>query len=202
MALTLLQAMGLILGGKTFVRMLTVRHYEKEKSLTNEANMFTLRFTIQKGSSQKDLWTSHLPFVPQVKEFGCRSFSLLFDDIETEMCPADKQAFTSFAHAQVAITNAVYQHLGEPETFLFCPTGRPAVATSNWLQYWSRCTHLSPFSIFHACSVLTTSDYCAVMCTPTVSQSYYLHTVGEQLLPGIDILWTGEAALKQKWTCV
>lgn len=55
MALTLLQAMGLILGGKTFVRMLTVRHYEKEKSLTNEANMFTLRFTIQKGSSQKDL---------------------------------------------------------------------------------------------------------------------------------------------------
>lgn len=61
--------------------------------------------------------------VPQVKEFGCRSFSLLFDDIETEMCPADKQAFSSFAHAQVAITNAVYQHLGEPETFLFCPTG-------------------------------------------------------------------------------
>lgn len=62
-------------------------------------------------------------FVPQVKEFGCSSFSLLFDDIETEMCPADKQAFSTFAHAQVAITNAVYQHLGEPETFLFCPTG-------------------------------------------------------------------------------
>uniref|UniRef100_A0A3Q3WMD2 GH84 domain-containing protein n=1 Tax=Mola mola TaxID=94237 RepID=A0A3Q3WMD2_MOLML len=59
----------------------------------------------------------------QVKEFGCRSFSLLFDDIECEMCAADKQAFSSFAHAQVAITNEVYQHLGEPETFLFCPTG-------------------------------------------------------------------------------
>lgn len=59
-----------------------------------------------------------------MKELGCRSFSLLFDDIETEMCPADKQAFSSFAHAQVAITNAVYQHLGEPETFLFCPTGQ------------------------------------------------------------------------------
>ncbi|TMS23079.1 Protein O-GlcNAcase [Larimichthys crocea] len=99
----------------------------------------------------------------QVKEFGCRSFSLLFDDIETEMCPADKQAFASFAHAQVAITNAVYQHLGEPETFLFCPT-----------------------------------DYCAVMCTPTVSQSYYLHTVGEQLLPGIDILWTGPKVVSNK----
>uniref|UniRef100_A0A7N6FFZ2 GH84 domain-containing protein n=1 Tax=Anabas testudineus TaxID=64144 RepID=A0A7N6FFZ2_ANATE len=93
----------------------------------------------------------------QVKEFGCRSFSLLFDDIETEMCPADKQTFSSFAHAQVAITNEVYQHLGEPETFLFCPT-----------------------------------DYCAAFCTPSVPQSSYLHTVGEKLLPGIDILWTGE----------
>ncbi|KAM6941379.1 protein O-GlcNAcase [Lycodopsis pacificus] len=92
----------------------------------------------------------------QVRHFGCRSFSLLFDDIETEMCAADKQAFSSFAHAQVAITNAVYQHLGDPETFLFCPT-----------------------------------DYCAAFCTPNVSQSSYLHTVGEKLLPGIDVLWTG-----------
>lgn len=39
------------------------------------------------------------------------------------MCPADKRAFSSFAHAQAAITNAVYEHLGEPEIFLFCPTG-------------------------------------------------------------------------------
>lgn len=65
-------------------------------------------------------WTSLLA---QVKEFGCSSFSLLFDDIEAEMCPADKQAFSSFAHAQVDVTNAVYRHLGEPATFLFCPTG-------------------------------------------------------------------------------
>lgn len=70
-----------------------------------------------------------------MKELGCTSFSLLFDDIETEMCPADKQTFSSFAHAQVAITNAVYQHLGEPETFLFCPTGQavgsPKTATKR-----------------------------------------------------------------------
>ncbi|XP_068177052.1 protein O-GlcNAcase [Antennarius striatus] len=99
----------------------------------------------------------------QVKSFGCRSFSLLFDDIETEMCPADKQAFSSFAHAQVAITNSVYQHLGEPETFLFCPT-----------------------------------DYCDAFCTPSVSQSSYLHIVGEELLPGIDILWTGPKVVSHK----
>ncbi|XP_068448448.1 protein O-GlcNAcase [Clinocottus analis] len=99
----------------------------------------------------------------QVRQFGCRSFSLLFDDIETDMCPADKKAFSSFAHAQVAITNAVYQHLGDPETFLFCPT-----------------------------------DYCAAFCTPNVSQSSYLHTVGEKLLPGIDVLWTGPKVVSHK----
>lgn len=39
------------------------------------------------------------------------------------MCPADKEVFSSFAHAQVSITNEIYQYLSEPETFLFCPTG-------------------------------------------------------------------------------
>nr|XP_057902148.1 protein O-GlcNAcase [Doryrhamphus excisus] len=99
----------------------------------------------------------------QVRDFGCTSFSLLFDDIETEMCPTDKQAFSSFAHAQVAITNEVFQHLGEPETFLFCPT-----------------------------------DYCAAFCTPNVSQSSYLHTVGDKLLPGVDVLWTGPKVVSHK----
>ncbi|XP_032418278.1 protein O-GlcNAcase [Xiphophorus hellerii] len=99
----------------------------------------------------------------QVKEFGCRSFSLLFDDIETEMCPADKQAFSSFAHAQVAITNEVYQHLRDAKTFLFCPT-----------------------------------NYCAAFCNPNVPQSSYLQTVGEKLLPGIDILWTGPKVVSNK----
>ncbi|XP_029949313.1 protein O-GlcNAcase isoform X2 [Salarias fasciatus] len=99
----------------------------------------------------------------QVKGFGCSSFSLLFDDIEPEMCPADRQAFSSFAHAQVAITNEVYRHLGEPESFLFCPT-----------------------------------DYCGLFCTPSVSQSSYLHTVGEKLLPGIDILWTGPKVVSHR----
>lgn len=72
--------------------------------------------------------------VRQVKQFGCRSFSLLFDDIEREMCPADQKAFSSFAQAQAVVTNAVYQHLGEPETFLFCPTGGAAsgCCPDNW----------------------------------------------------------------------
>uniref|UniRef100_A0AAQ5X0R5 Protein O-GlcNAcase n=1 Tax=Amphiprion ocellaris TaxID=80972 RepID=A0AAQ5X0R5_AMPOC len=92
----------------------------------------------------------------QVSHFGCKSFALLFDDIDHNMCPADKEVFSSFAHAQVSITNEIYQYLGEPETFLFCPT-----------------------------------EYCGTFCYPSVSQSPYLHTVGEKLLPGIDVLWTG-----------
>ncbi|XP_054840197.1 protein O-GlcNAcase isoform X2 [Eublepharis macularius] len=59
----------------------------------------------------------------QVSQFGCRSFALLFDDIDHNMCAADKEVFSSFAHAQISITNEIYQYLGEPETFLFCPTG-------------------------------------------------------------------------------
>lgn len=35
------------------------------------------------------------------------------------------------------------------------------------------------------------AEYCGTFCYPNVSQSPYLHTVGEKLLPGIDILWTG-----------
>lgn len=122
----------------------------------------------------------------QVKEFGCTSFSLLFDDIETEMCPADKQAFSSFAHAQVAVANEVFQHLGEPEIFLFCPTGESAFRAST-----------NVYKLSHAISMVfcfVFSDYCAAFCTPSVSQSSYLHTVGEKLLPGIDILWTGKNA--------
>ncbi|XP_051957637.1 protein O-GlcNAcase [Xyrauchen texanus] len=76
----------------------------------------------------------------QVCEFGCRSFALLFDDIETEMCAADKEAFSSFAEAQVSVTNEVFRHLEEPEIFLFCPTDycaafcTPSVPLSSYLN--------------------------------------------------------------------
>ncbi|CAN0090921.1 unnamed protein product [Lampetra planeri] len=92
----------------------------------------------------------------QVSQFGCRGFALLFDDIDQNMCPADKEVFTSFAYAQVSVTNEVYQHLGEPASFMFCPT-----------------------------------EYCGSLCYPNPAQSPYLQTVGEKLLPNIDVLWTG-----------
>ncbi|MEQ2255354.1 hypothetical protein ILYODFUR_013034 [Ilyodon furcidens] len=99
----------------------------------------------------------------QVTHFGCKSFALLFDDIDHNLCPADKEVFSSFAHAQVSITNEIYQYLGEPETFVFCPT-----------------------------------EYCGTFCYPSVSQSPYLRTVGEKLLPSIDVLWTGPKVVSKE----
>nr|SVE74972.1 EOG090X01OH [Daphnia dolichocephala] len=58
----------------------------------------------------------------QVAQFGCTAFALLFDDIEAEMTESDKEAFQSFAQAQVSVTNEVYEHLNQPKEFLFCPT--------------------------------------------------------------------------------
>ncbi|XP_059468397.1 protein O-GlcNAcase isoform X2 [Neocloeon triangulifer] len=57
----------------------------------------------------------------QVSQFGCQAFALLFDDIEPEMSEADKEVFQSFAHAQVSVTNEIFQHLGQPK-FMLCPT--------------------------------------------------------------------------------
>ncbi|XP_022094369.1 protein O-GlcNAcase-like isoform X2 [Acanthaster planci] len=75
----------------------------------------------------------------QVRQFGCEAFSLLFDDIDTDMCAADKEVFQTFAHAQVSVTNEVFQHLGQPK-FLFCPTeycasrAEPSVRKSEYLR--------------------------------------------------------------------
>uniref|UniRef100_A0A672MSM6 Protein O-GlcNAcase n=1 Tax=Sinocyclocheilus grahami TaxID=75366 RepID=A0A672MSM6_SINGR len=108
-------------------------------------------------SNQKEVSTLKRK-LDQVSHFGCKSFALLFDDIDHNMCPADKEVFSSFAHAQVSITNEIFQYLGEPEIFLFCPT-----------------------------------EYCGTFCYPNVSQSPYLHTIGEKLLPGIEVLWTADS---------
>lgn len=75
----------------------------------------------------------------QVSQFGCTAFALLFDDIEPEMSEADKEVFQSFAHAQVSITNEVFQHLNQPR-FLLCPTqycstrAVPNVTSSEYLN--------------------------------------------------------------------
>lgn len=51
-------------------------------------------------SSQKEVSTLKRK-LDQVAQCGCKAFALLFDDIEPDMSPADKEVFQSFAHAQV-----------------------------------------------------------------------------------------------------
>lgn len=75
----------------------------------------------------------------QVAQFGCCAFALLFDDIEPEISETDKEVFQSFAHAQVSVTNEVYQELNQPR-FIFCPTeycaarAVPNVQSSEYLN--------------------------------------------------------------------
>lgn len=51
-------------------------------------------------SSQKELGTLKRK-LDQLANCGCTAFALLFDDIESEMTESDKEAFQSFAQAQV-----------------------------------------------------------------------------------------------------
>ena len=39
------------------------------------------------------------------------------------MCEQDKINFSSFGHAQVSVTNQLYDYLNKPNIFIFCPTG-------------------------------------------------------------------------------
>ncbi|MBN3313918.1 OGA GlcNAcase, partial [Atractosteus spatula] len=99
----------------------------------------------------------------QVADFGCKAFAILFDDIDHSLCQADKEAFSSFAHAQVSVANEIFRFLGEPPIFLFCPT-----------------------------------EYCNSLCSPSLAKSPYLNTVGEDLLPGITVIWTGNKVISRE----
>ncbi|KAJ7425427.1 protein O-GlcNAcase-like isoform X1 [Willisornis vidua] len=99
----------------------------------------------------------------QVAAMGCSSFALLFDDIDPCMCQADRDVFPSLAQAQASVANEVYQELGQPSVFLFCPT-----------------------------------EYCSSLCSPNPSQSCYLQTIGQELLPGISVIWTGPKVVSQE----
>ena len=139
----------------------TVEEAEHLISLINAAkeNNITFYYAISPGlditySNQKENVTLRRK-LEQVSQFGCTAFALLFDDIESEMSENDKEVFQSFAHAQVSITNEMFEHLNRPR-FLLCPT-----------------------------------QYCSTRAVPNVLNSEYLNTLGSQLHPDIDIMWTG-----------
>ncbi|KAA0723133.1 Protein O-GlcNAcase [Triplophysa tibetana] len=138
------------------------------KALIGEAESRGLRFVYAISPGQDIVFSSSCDLtllkrkLRQVAELGCHAFTLLFDDIDHSMCQADKEAFSSFAHAQVTVANEIFRFLGNPPVFLFCPT-----------------------------------EYCSSLCTPSVSKSPYLLTIGEDLLPGISIIWTGKRVISR-----
>jgi hypothetical protein len=105
----------------------------------------------------------------QVLSLGCRSFAILFDDIDNQMKPIDQKCFSSFAHAQTHVTNSLYQHFkGSVKYFFFCPT-----------EY---CTK---FSIKASkLDIKNENEF-------KLESSEYLTTIGKNLNTNIDILWTG-----------
>ena len=48
---------------------------------------------------------------------------MLFDDIEPELCLADKSEFSSSAEAQAFLTNKIFDWFSDLNVLLFCPTG-------------------------------------------------------------------------------
>ncbi|NWU73519.1 OGA GlcNAcase, partial [Pterocles burchelli] len=75
--------------------------------------------------------------------------------------------FPSLAQAQASVANEVYQELGQPSVFLFCPT-----------------------------------EYCSSLCPPGPGQSLYLLTLGQELLPGIGVIWTGPKVVSRELSAV
>ncbi|XP_034532920.1 protein O-GlcNAcase isoform X2 [Notolabrus celidotus] len=139
------------------------------RTLILEAKSRGLRFVYALSPGQDIVFSSACDLtllkrkLRQVSDLGCQAYAILFDDIDHSMCQADSEAFSSFAHAQVTLTNEIYRFLGEPPTFLFCPT-----------------------------------EYCSSLCSPSVSKSPYLQTVGEDLLPDITVVWTGSKVISRR----
>jgi hypothetical protein len=88
------------------------------------------------------------------------------------MSQQDKDHFPSFAHAQVALTNQLYDYLNKPNILIFCPTG---------------CF----FFLFEINKIFLFLEYCSRMAKPSLEKSDYLQTIGNGLHPDIDIFWTG-----------
>lgn len=94
------------------------------------------------------------------------------------MCQQDKDNFISFAHAQVALTNEIYDYLNKPNVLIFCPTRKKMFYIKN----------IFLLNLFQNLFI----EYCSRMAKPSLERSSYLQTIGNGLHPDIDIFWTGK----------
>uniref|UniRef100_A0A6B2FXJ4 protein O-GlcNAcase n=1 Tax=Myxobolus squamalis TaxID=59785 RepID=A0A6B2FXJ4_MYXSQ len=85
--------------------------------------------------------------IEQVIALGASGVGLFLDDIEPELLEQDAILYESFSHAHVDITNYIYDAVGRPKIFVFCPTeycssrAKPSLGTSNYLHRLGECLH-------------------------------------------------------------
>lgn len=125
---------------------------DRLKSLINEAEARKVLFfySLSPGldmiySSERDRQLLKDKFA-QVQKLGCKSFAILFDDIEPQLQPNDRAFYKSFAEAHANVANMIYEILDRPR-FLFCPTeycasrSIPSVKNSEYLHTVGRVLH-------------------------------------------------------------
>ncbi|VDN57107.1 unnamed protein product [Dracunculus medinensis] len=127
-------------------KLYTTEELDLLQSLINAAKEYKITFvySLSPGlditySSDKEVQAIKDKF-DQVKSIGCEAFALLFDDVDAIMHEVDKSKFSSFAMAQVTVTNLIYEYLKCP-VFYFCPTeycesrAFPSLQESEYLSF-------------------------------------------------------------------
>ena len=99
------------------------------------------------------------------------------------MSSQDQNHFSSFAHAQVSLTNQIFDYLHQPTVFLFCPTGS-----------------FVGLLLVVTLSSIVRLEYCSQMCQPSLEKSLYLQTLGSGLHGEIEIFWTGPKVISRRLT--
>lgn len=100
----------------------------------------------------------------QIRNLGCQSFALLFDDIPDQVAAEDLKRWGSLASAQCHVANTLFKWAAS-ECFLFCPTA-----------------------------------YCGRMAENKHGGPDYLTILGRELLPEIDVFWTGPEIISREIT--
>lgn len=136
-----------------------IKHRAKWRDLYNEVEATELKSLIDESesqgicfyyslapgldmtySSEEDMNIIKRKF-DQLRRLGCKSFAILFDDIEPRVLnEKDKSIYSdNYAQAQVDVSNSIFDYLGEPK-FLFCPTeycesrANPSIKESLYLK--------------------------------------------------------------------
>ena len=112
--------------------------------------------------------------VDQMMSLGCRDFALLFDDIPDTLDPAVTARFGSLASAQCDITNALARWILE-KAQTQAQAANPRIA-------------------------FCPTPYCSRMLRAGLGGADYLPTVGRELLPSIDVFWTGPDIVSREIT--